>query len=53
MYGGLVLIVLVGGLQALHTSLIGTAGNWIDPIIAVLIALEHTVNGNINSTPTV
>lgn len=51
MYGGLVLIALIGGLQALHTSLVGTAGNWIDPLIAILLVLEHTVNGATGITP--
>lgn len=44
MLTGLIILALIGALQALH----GVAGwsAWIDLILPILLAAEHTVNGN-------
>lgn len=41
---GISLVALVGALTALKA--IGVGGAWIDTVIAILVMLEHTSNGN-------
>lgn len=44
MIGGLAIVFIIGGFQALH----GIAGwsAWIDMILPVLLVAEHALNGN-------
>ncbi len=43
---GLAILALIGGFQALH----GQAGlGWTDTVVAVLLAIEHGVNGNVGN----
>lgn len=44
MIAGLAILFIIGGLQALHGQ-----ANWVDPLIALLIGLEHMYFGNTES----
>lgn len=41
---GLGIVFVIGGLQALHG---GGFESWAETLIPVLLALEHTLNGNV------
>lgn len=43
---GLAIIAIIGGLQAIHNQV--PWGGVIDTVVAVLLVIEHGVNGNVN-----
>lgn len=51
MVAGLVVLALIGALQAVHGSVGTTASVWTDTIISILLIIEHSINGN-SSNPT-
>ncbi len=48
MYGGLVILGIIGALQAIHGSI--PNGGWIDTAVSVLLLLEHSIGGNTSPT---